>query len=323
MILRREMTRRPSGIFVPKQTIVMNSPTVKLGGHFTMWAHSSRGTRLVADFDNLVLNQGLDGIGTGAGVAAFCHVGSGTTTPAFTQTSLTTLVATSNNITSDINTYNAGGVYMENVRTYRFATGLAAGTLAEIGTASGAGASTLRTRALILDSGGSPTTITILSDEVLDVDYRFRLYIPAGDTTGTLTLSGTPYTWTMRAAQASSAAAWDTAVLLDGGIANGNNPTSSGVYGPGAVLGAITDYPTGGTGASMLDSNSPATYTPGDYYRIVNRSLALTSGNVAGGIKAMQCGFNTTQWQTLFATVIPKDATKVMTFSQRVTWARH
>ncbi|WP_251258216.1 hypothetical protein, partial [Enterobacter hormaechei] len=143
-------------------------------------------------------NAGLDLLGTtdDTYVYTFCRVGSGNTAPAVTDTVLVSQVASSSTQQAINNGVDRSGAFYAWVRrTTRFTTGTAAGTLAEVGvspTTSGP----LFSRALILDSGGNPTTITVLPDETLDVTYELRLYPTLTDATGTVDIAGVTYNWT-------------------------------------------------------------------------------------------------------------------------------
>lgn len=130
------------------------------------------------EFKNLVLDTGLARMGVGAW-ASHCIVGSGNSTPTAGQTSLDSLIATT---TTTINDSSASsGIQVETEpeywfcrRLWRFAVGVATGNLSEV--ALGWGASSLWNRALIKDRFGNPTTITVLSDEYLDVLCEIRFY---------------------------------------------------------------------------------------------------------------------------------------------------
>lgn len=298
---------------------VVKGVKVELDGHYRMFVNSPRsGSRLAAEFHNIILDQGLDRF-WGSQLFTACQVGTGTIAPLATQTGLASFSAgTSTNMSTTATHVPGATPYTELVVRYRFNAGVAVGTFSEVGVGwSVSGLNNLFSRALILDSGGVPTTVTVLSDESLDVEYRLRIYVPIADTTGTLTLSGTPYPWTARAA---SSASWSINHASGGTVM-----VSIGGYGPGAVLGPITGLPTGGTSGSASPSVTHPAYVVGSYTLLVNCTLGLTSGNIPGGIQAMYITFSgclTFQMQFRFSTVIPKDATKVMTFQLRITWAR-
>ena len=97
--------------------------------------------------------------------------------------------------------------YISHIVEYHFAIGAAAGNLSELGVGWASSGTTLFSRALILDSGGTPTTITVLSDEYLYVTYEHRFYPSETDATGSIVFTGNiggTYTYTLRPAQIDS-----------------------------------------------------------------------------------------------------------------------
>lgn len=313
-----------SGLYVPDNTIIM--PSMGVSGHFKMEAVSfARGRRKLAEFDNLILDQGIEFLGTsGVGGGFAIQLGTGSTTPATTQTSLAALAVGTTNSTGSLETYSAGAPsYMEAAFTFRFNAGIAVGTFSEIGIAKTVSTG-LFCRALILDVGGSPTTITVLSDEALDVTYKFRIYPTLTDNTGTLTLSGVGYTYTMRPAfwGLISGGAWSPRGFLTSGA---NTTISQGNMANGAslALGAVTSILTGSTSSGVFGSSVANAYTTSSNFRTYTITTGLTQGNATGGVKGMYWSFGgSAMYQVLFGSVIPKDSTKVMTHSCRLSWAR-
>lgn len=329
MILRRQLrppsafyTDPVSGLLVPKKSATsLGGVRFGVDGHFTIRAVSRRGVRLLADFDNLILDSGLERLGTGTPVT-HVQLGTGSTTPAVGQTALTAFAFSSSNQTASVESYVAGPpVYHQCVKTYRFAAGAATGTFAEIGVG-WASSGSLFSRALILDGGGSPTTITVLSDEALDVDYRFRIYPSTSDVAGTLTLSGVGYNYTIRPGLISSLGQWSPSGILGNGFVIGATGQLA-MYGASMALGAITGSLTGNTNNAAMGSFNYSAYVGGSLSRVGTITTGLTLGNTGFGIRGFHMVFGTYgYYQVLFDTLIPKDNTKIMTHSQRITWAR-
>lgn len=134
-------------------------------------------TRETEWFKNIVLDTGLNQMSVGTWIDRV-RVGSGNSTPIASQTQLdntiasTTTVQTSGSITKQTTT---SPYYVAAKITYRFAEGVAAGNISEVGCGWGAGLA-LWNRALVKDLNGNPTTITVLSDEFLDVIVEVRYY---------------------------------------------------------------------------------------------------------------------------------------------------
>lgn len=325
---------------------------VSVGGRFKIEAVRPDGTRrVVADwFDNLILNQGLDHLAVTSNRAWFngeismttwalyAHVGSGNSTPLATDTGLQTPVATSGTRQGTNTWGNSGGVpdwYFWWRTTTRFAVGAAAGNLSEVGVGWGAAGADLFSRALIKDQFGNPITITILSDEILDVTYEFRLYPPATDSTFNVTISGTTYSCTSRAWLYKGAGspgnsktyAWEAGVLLNKGVAKSlvtqdyGNSITCGFHESDALVplsttanipGAVAEYFGGTVGA----------YTAGSYTLTFTNSADLNAANFTTGIGMFCPAIGLGMWQISFTPKIPKDATKVLTLNWQVSWSR-
>lgn len=153
---------------------------IEVGARFKFITSKANGhvSKETAWFNNLVLDAGLDAMG-GGGTADITHVwvGTGNSTPTPTQTGLdNTLAGTSTTSAGDqrgVQTSNLPYYYWMR-RTFRFDLGVAAGNLSEVGL--GNDSSALFNRALIKDNSGNPITVTVLSDEFLDVVVELRVY---------------------------------------------------------------------------------------------------------------------------------------------------
>ena len=276
--------------------------------------------RVLADwFPNLITNGGLDMIGNGQSYLTACAVGSGNTAPAVTDTALNTLVAST---TSTIAGGSSSGVqstapyYGYVVNQYNFPAGTATGNLSEVGV--GTSATALFSRALILDGTGSPTTITVLSTESLYVTYEVEQVVPTTDVTGTVTIAGVVYNYTIRAANA-------TQVFWSGSL-NGDAPGVSACVVSNGTIGAITGTISGTTAGAT--SIAVSAYTNGSYSLESTITFGLTDGNVAGGITAMSCQFGRAFgngergfFQYGFSPAIPKDGSHTLTLSVNQTWS--
>lgn len=132
---------------------------------------------------NLILNQGLDFFGKDNGsMTAYCVVGSGNSAPAFSQNKLDAFLAATGTTgypsypvyKTDYDKIRDGNLYKASV-TNKYSFTNIVGNISEVGLASDYSNSTtynLCTRALIKDSQGNPTTITVLSGEQLDIYYK-------------------------------------------------------------------------------------------------------------------------------------------------------
>lgn len=289
-----------------------------LAGFYKLVATNSKGqTRVVADwFANLILDVGLNRLGTG-GIIDRISVGSGNSTPTAGQTSLDTLVATTTTtVGAAVESYDSvGNSYAFRRSTYRFATGVAAGNLTEVGAGWSGG---LFSRALIKDGGGVPTTVTILSDETLDVIYELRVYVPA-DVVGTCVISGVTYNTVMRACKLNSSSYWGFGLLWAQGMATPNMSSTTNAFGVGALGTVLTD--PGGTFLNNATSTAAVgSYVNNSYERVYRNTYGLSDGAVPFG--AMTFLSRMGAYKASFDPPIPKDTTKILTIDWKISWAR-
>lgn len=294
--------------------------TNELAGKFRLVAvNADTGKeRVLADwFDNLILDAGLDRIGSDT-IGIYCQVGSGSTAPVSTNTALNTHVAGTGSITAESHgTSDVSPYYGYLTRTYRFAQGAAAGNLSEVGIGWGISGSTLFSRALIKDGSGNPTTITVLSNEYLDVTYELRNYPSTTDSTFTCVIGGVTHNCTLRSAYVTDITSWGN--QLNDWPAQIQNGTSVHFVRNGS-LGAITSGPSGEIG--MCSSFTNGTYTQGSYTNAGTINFNLASGNLSGGISALVFRTYIGSFQVSFSPPIAKDNTKTLSINVTVSWAR-
>lgn len=293
---------------------------VGVAGYFTLKATSTKTgkERVLAEFPNLILDVGLERMGTGTYLTT-CRVGGGNTPPSVTQTALASPIASTNTIQANIIGAQASAPFYGWRRiTFRFAAGVAAGNLSEVGVGWGniTTDTNLYSRALILDNLGVPTTINVLPDEVLDVVYELRIYPPTTDTTITgLNLGLSSHTVTVRASNVTASSSW--------GIGLGEAVLA--IRGSGATLhngtiGAITASPSG-TSANVPIVN--AAYAPNSKERIGTLTAGLNEANLAGGVTAASMLSSLGGFQFGFSPAIPKDNTRVLKLDIKVNWSRY
>ncbi|WP_411686909.1 hypothetical protein [Acinetobacter indicus] len=141
--------------------------------------------RETPEFHNLVLTTGLARMAVGNWVDR-CVVGTGNSTPVASQVALDNFLASTTTTAAGVS--DTGGIqvttapyYWFGRRTWRFGVGTAVGNISEVGL--GWGNTTLWNRALIRDELGNPTTITVLSDEYLDVISEVRVFPSESEST--------------------------------------------------------------------------------------------------------------------------------------------
>jgi len=286
-----------------------------MSGHYTFIASRPDGSQRKFEFENLILDQGLDRIGLG-GVFNCCQVGSGSTAPVFGNTGLQTLVATKVSPETSVAGSQDSAPYFGWLRQrYRFAEGDAAGNLREVGIGWGSSGQ-LFSRALIKDGAGDPTVITVLSDEVLDVTYEIRLYPPLVDQEFSVTIGGVTHDCVLRAANVIGPG-WQPVALASDGSSDGCtvNPKA----GP---LGTIEQWSAGATGEEG-DVTFEA-YVNGTYKRVCLAEFNVEQGNVSGGIGAVDIvSAFAGSYQCSFDPPIMKDDTNVLSLSFDISWNRY
>ena len=147
-------------------------------------------TRETPVFTNLVLDAGLDQMSAGPWLGK-CVVGTGNSTPVANQVQLDNSLAVTTSIFAQytLSQKTTLPYYQEFSITHRFNKGAAAGNLSEV--AVGWGnllVGEIFDRALIQDVNGTPTSITILDNEYLDVVFIMRYYYDVTNRTDTLYL---------------------------------------------------------------------------------------------------------------------------------------
>ena len=272
-------------------------------------------TRETDWFKNIVLDTGLNRMSVGTWIDRV-RVGSGNSTPAASQTQLdntiastTTVLSGSDSITKQTTT---SPYYAAAKRTYRFGEGVAAGNISEVGCGWGTGLD-LWNRALVKDLNGNPTTITVLSDEFLDVIVEVRYYPTqsfsgsfnllnkAGQIVSSHTYKGLPQFSESTTGTFTKLGGYD-AFLYSGSM---NNTTTS----PSSSLGSVTTSST---------YPSPKTLT-------CTNSFQLTSAN--GSIKTILQTFSIiasgSGYKFEIAPPIVKTNQMVLSFTFSISWNRY
>jgi hypothetical protein len=278
-------------------------------------------------FDNLITDGGLNRLGTGA-AGSTCVIGTGTATPAFTDSALQALAASTTSIPST-QAANSGApdFYISHTRTFRFDLGALNGNYSEVGV--GWANNALFSRALIVDGGGAPLPITVLSDEQLDVIYQLRTYMPLTDWGGTFTIGGVSTTVVGRRHSQSS---FSSNASGGGPLTSVIRPTGDNALAyPGPISSAAGGGPSGASQIMLTEAGSgqwtTAAYSNNSNQRESSIAIGLNWGNVSGGIGAIagiggESAGHGFYWQYGFTPKIAKDATKTLTLTLAISWGR-
>ena len=223
---------------------------------------------------NLILNQGLDFFGGryGGSINSSCAIGSGNSVPSVTQTKLDAYITQTNGtdtLTDYSYTDKGDNLYrIWEQKKYRF-TGLNDVNISEVGLISTGSNSTnyyLTTRALIRDSSGAPTSISVKTGETLDIYYKIHKVISTLDTEYVINMldgngGNVPYNVRVRPARVGTNN-WQVSgsAYLNPGNLRGSSATT-------ADLTAITTAPNAGY---IKDTYYNRSYVEGSYKLVVD-----------------------------------------------------
>lgn len=278
----------------------------------------------VAEFDNLITDGGLNRIGINGRVADVIYLSSDNSTPKFSDTTLAGLLGGSDStITNSIgdSSVDTSPYFVSNRTVKRFLAGVGTGNIAKIGVGWGSvdTISGLWSVALVKDAVGANTIITKLADEILDVTYEVRTYLPSTDYTGVINISDVPHNVKVRVSLLS--ASWAGTNL---------NPTallsSAILYAEG--VGTVKGLPSG----SQVDvAISKKAYIDGSYENRYTIQASVSQANFPNGIKGLivQGAQNNNYWQAEFSRV--SDSKGIMKTSEFslimpdfvVSWGRY
>ena len=266
-------------------------------------------------YPNLIVDTGLEIINNAAPTnqLGFCGVGTGSTPPAGSDTSLETPYGPQVTGITREDTEGTNPDFFARKRSYQFSAGtIDSVALAEFGIRS---SSTQWSRLLFRDGSLNPITLTLTPDEVLVIVYEITLYPDTADVTGTFDVddgSGgiTTHSYTLRPAEVN---------FSQWGVTKYAKPFFARLY-ETDILGDVENSPSG-------TNVAPTSYIPNIYVANSRRnvySLAcdLTNANFPTGIGAIRF-YGNSAWQISFSPKLAKDATKTLNFPDFIefSWA--
>lgn len=304
----------------------------KFYGHFKVQVFNEDGSLdKEAETPNVICNKGLDAVLGGTSVSSYVAWGTGTNTPAATDTDLQTRVA----VTSTVLTNSSWSAASTTVTSapysasqsvaYTFASGNS-GNLNEVGwfySWSGSiSSSYLFSHALI--SGGP---ISVASAQTVVITYTLT-WVINNDITGTTTINGTGYNYTIRPYNLST---WHPLSMLYNGSGPNNCP----------VIYTSDIYPTLGTSSGLVSvsSSTPptmsssfttstysnSTYTNGTFILTHNMTFT-TPSNVSSfntlvfATRPTSVGPSYNFWQIYWSTAIPLVTNQTITIPVSIQW---
>ena len=311
--------------------------TIGLQGFFRLFTtRDGIVTQDTGFFPNLITDQGLDWFGTVPPnfnvsnsqqlLGTHCGVGVGNTTPAFTDTQLTSFTAmfpttSGSNVEGyTSSTYVAGPPsYWSVTKTYTFATGAVVANIAEVGVGNTASADTqpkLFSHALILDGGGNPTTLPVTGADALTVVYEFRQYLDTTDNTYSMSIGATNYTGTYRRANINTPVSF----LLQNIGYDINNTNWARLNAFSGTIGPITGQPAG-TNLGLDTGRSKVAYISGTYFWSFSNTFntATANGTIASFLTTNTVTGN---YQFSISPSLVKTSSFTLTINWNVSWIR-
>ncbi|WP_024602933.1 hypothetical protein [Pseudoalteromonas sp. TB41] len=155
----------------------------------------------------------------------YMFVGSGTTPVDATQTQLVSQVGSYEQISATSNdNVKVGNDYIaSSTGIAEWSIGAIVGNISEVGARLGTLiGSTVDSRALIVDSQGNPTTITVTAEDKLVISYTLKYIIPTQQHVSVVDFAGVQTTCTLETINALSKYSWDfySALAIFAGILN-------------------------------------------------------------------------------------------------------
>lgn len=300
---------------------------------------------------NLIVDNGLDMLATIGGVLTYCRIGTGTAEPDVDDNQLQNQVGSTNTAGTGDFQYgvNLTDGYLYKRVSRRFAAGTIHGqNLSEVAM-SNAATGPIFCRALLKDVMGNPLVIVLLDDEVLDIVYELRMYLPPVDTVVEAVVDGVDTDVTMRRTTNTDALEWWAKILA----VRPFQPYTAGTDSPfytntqmGRVVNALpnatdinasTPNVTGsGPGTGQIPSAVIPAYVPGSYVATWTMNWGLTQGNVspaaAVGVGGAIKNSSSTDYRWAWAggmyyygfnPPLNKTATRVMQMNVGVSWGRY
>lgn len=169
--------------------------SIGVKGEFKLWTETESGIRREPpEFNNMILAGGMARLQT-SNTPERMSVGTGTALEDYNQTSLQSELYSTEDRQVNVWGYGSAPDYNAFARVvYRIAPQGSAYTITEVGFGP---ADDLFSRALIRDSNGELTSISVLAGEFLYIQYTLRVFHNQAPVTGIFNIRGTDHTYTM------------------------------------------------------------------------------------------------------------------------------
>ncbi len=270
---------------------------------------------------------------------AFLYLGVGTGTAAATasDTTITQIGArVGGNIgTNPLSSGSISGNEITQTLEYRFTQGAIIGTITEVGIFQNISGGNCFMRSLIKDVGGTPTSLTLTSIDFLYVTWRVKTIVDLSDKTGTITLGGVNYNYTLRPINwTSNGVNPSTGTNIFGALTNSSAQTNFGMlvaraYNTQTLVATSGASPTSSEN-DLTSTKTQVVYAASSKQRKVSWVFNTSQANLTGGVGLVVFANNIgveMGYQVSFSAVsgggrIPKDNTKTLTLSLTFTFGR-
>jgi len=312
---------------------VLKMPSVGVAGFITCEVlKDGEVVRSLPKFQNLILDQGLNYLGSGElEFLLCCQAGTSNSTPSPSDIALGGYL---NGMELDAIVYgqiNTEERYMYVTGVYTSDVGDIVGNVAEIGIGTTTSGATLFSRSLVKDIGGNPTTITVLATEKLKVTYEYRVYQPETEIFNSVVDSYTVVGKTAKANTANAGTGWGFRQNSYSGDGHTDKYRNCFRINSGWIQ--ITD---GNMGATILDSitgtvlhqdsvssvGTDVAYITGTFTKDLALNFSATQANGGSGIGALTLVYGPTSFQFEFTPNIIKTNLDTLEIVLRYSWAR-
>ena len=178
---------------------IVSTSTVALEGFYKFEVRNNGKLRYTHEQKNVLTDQFIIGLAQATNIGInYCYLSTSTATPSAAATGMPAVVATDGGNSSYYGTSGSGEDWYTDIYTvHAFAQNAYIGTVTAVGCGSSTdGATQLASWLRIVDGGGVPSSLTLITGDQLTVTYVLRAKRPKAITTGTITLAGVNYDWT-------------------------------------------------------------------------------------------------------------------------------
>lgn len=233
------------------------------------------------EFQNLILDRFLSRWANGTlSTTVQCVVGTGTTAPTETDTTLTSQIgAAKTGVANVASNYKTGSDYFASTRyTFTYSVGEITATIGEVGVSFGTISSGLiDTKTLIKDPAGNPTTVTLTAADQLVIEYYMIQKMPTSFGATAITVNGTAVSCTVETMNILNSSVWPIWV----------NPadlyyTKGYMYAAETLHGNVETGKLVGSGFAVAFSGHTGN-AANAYTREISFPIGFSIGNIPGG----------------------------------------